>query len=337
MPRQPIGTTFVVAMSLLGLIAAIQVIAVLLRYADVAKQLLQERALAKEEASAAPAANPQATPFRPNQNVQAAQPSQPVNGQQVEQLLAEANRQFRIGDFEASLKTLEELEVMSPGDPSVLLIKAAVLEKIDQPAEAVLILEEVMRFPGLPPDQRAYAKKKIDMLSESLGGSPRTTPKSGGSLTTKELPDDGGDTMRGSSGIPAGATLGIIDIRSKDNKRGTKTFGVSLKSLPGAEINIEKVQIMAYFYEQTEDGETELTGSNIRTRWMSPPVNWAEDEPEILDLDYSEPETSENPGSENRKYVGYVVGLYYNDELQDFRSDPPSLLKKFPLPLSAPK
>lgn len=333
MPRQPIGTTFVVSMSLLGLIAAIQVTAVVLRYADVAAQILKDKATAPND-EVATNIDPQATPFRPSSQapIQPAQPVQPANGQQIEELLMEAGKQFRVGDFEASLKTLDRLEALSPGDPSGLMIRAAVLEKLDRPAEAVVLLEQVLRFPGLPADRRANVKKKIDMLSESLGSSPsipRTDP-----LTTKEIPDDGGMSLTDPTGIPAGATLGIIDIRNKDIKRGKKTLSVSVKSLPKADIASDKVKILAYFYEETEDGEIVLTESHINSQWMSPPIDWAENEPEILDLEYTLPEAS---GAEGRKYRGYVVGLYYNGELQAYRADPAVLLKKFPLPLDDPQ
>jgi hypothetical protein len=324
MPRQPIGTTFVVSMSVLGLIAAVQVLAVLLRYADVASQMLKERATHAEVAPQTPA-DPQATPFRP------VQPTAPVNGKQIEQLLAEAGRAYRLGDFDSALKTIGQLETVAPGDPQVLLVKAAVLEKLDQPAEAVLLLEQVMKISGLPAESRVAVQKKIDALSQSLGTSG--SPSKNG-MTTKDFPEESGQTLRESTGIRPGATLGIIDIRVKDLKRGKKTLSVSVKSMPNVDISGDKVKILAYFYEKTDDGEVVLTDSRIDNQWMSPPIDWAESEPEILDLEYTLPESS---GAEGRTYLGYVVGLYYNGELQDFRSVPGSLGKTHPLPLDDPQ
>src|SRR5690606_27684809 len=97
----------------------------------------------------------------------------------------------------------------------------------------------------------------------------------------------------------------------------------------------DKVKILAYFYEKTEDGEEVLTDSRIDNQWMSPPIDWADNEPEILDLEYTLPEMSgAEPG---RQYLGYVVGLYYTGELQDFRSDPAPLVRRFPLPFDDPQ
>lgn len=328
MPRQPIGTTFVVAMSVLGLIAVIQIFAVIVRYGEAASKLIKESAIANSPTNANALPEPSATPFRPSGPA-----ASTANGQQIEQLLNEAGRLFRLGDFEASLKVTQQLETLAPGDPKMLMVKAALMEKLDQPAEAVVLYEEVLRTPGLPPDSRAAVKKQIDLLSESLGSAPSLGSKGG--LSTRELPEDSGERLTDPNGIRPGATLGIIDIRAKEVKRGKKTLGVSVKSMPKAEIAGDKVKILAYFYEETEDGDKVLTDSRIDSQWMSPPIDWADNEPEILDLEYTLPEFA---GAEaGRKYLGYVVGLYYNGELQDYRADPPSLGRLFPLPLDDPQ
>ncbi|MDQ6861670.1 MAG: hypothetical protein M3032_11020, partial [Verrucomicrobiota bacterium] len=36
----------------------------------------------------------------------------------------------------------------------------------------------------------------------------------------------------------------------------------------------------------------------------------------------------------NRKYAGYQVRVYYNDQLQDVRAEPTKLLNLFPPPLT---
>jgi tetratricopeptide (TPR) repeat protein len=323
MPRQSIGTTFVVSMSILGLLAALQVFAVIWRYAEPISQQVKNSALAAQ-ATPAPAPAEQAAPIRP------APPA--VSGQQVQELLVEADSKFRIGDFDAAMKVLDKVEALSPNDPKVLISKALVLEKMNQPAEAILQLEALLRVPGLPAADRASVAKKIDLLAESLGGSG--APMTGGGSRAEA--GEAGSEMRGDNGIRPGATLGIVDVRVKDSPRGSKILGVAVKSLPGVEVNGDKVKILAYFYEKTEDGAIELTESKIVAQWMSPPIDWAENEPELLDLQYTLP-GSDAEGLPGRTYAGYVVGLYYNGELQDFRSDPASLAKQYPLPLDDPQ
>ena len=38
----------------------------------------------------------------------------------------------------------------------------------------------------------------------------------------------------------------------------------------------------------------------------------------------------------NRHYLGYIVRIYYNDQLQAVRADPTKLLNLFPPPFTAP-
>ena len=101
------------------------------------------------------------------------------------------------------------------------------------------------------------------------------------------------------------------------------------------------MQVAVYFYDKTEEGDVLPTESKVNYQWMSPPVDWADDMPEILEItdilpDSELPGSAASNGSPGRKYEGYIVGVYYNKELQDFRSDPANLQKKFPLPLYLP-
>ncbi len=42
------------------------------------------------------------------------------------------------------------------------------------------------------------------------------------------------------------------------------------------------------------------------------------------------------PEAGSRKYLGYIVRVYYNDQLQDKRAEPTKLLTLFPAPNTAP-
>jgi hypothetical protein len=98
------------------------------------------------------------------------------------------------------------------------------------------------------------------------------------------------------------------------------------------------MKLHVFFYEKDEGGEVQLTESKVVSQWISPPVNWADNEPELLDVTYILPDSSlpgsaASNGSPGRTFAGYIVGIYYNGELQDTRADPGNLVKKFPLPL----
>lgn len=316
-------------MSVLAFVAVLQILAVAWRYAPVISQHMKDAALNAQAPTAPPVLNEPTPPA-----VSVAPPAlPPANAQQIKQLLDDASLKFRVGEFDAALKILSQLETLSPNDPTVLYSKAQVLEKLDQRAEAVVVLETLLKIPGLPADYRGAAHKKLTQLADSLGSSG--TPAA--ATPTTSTIEESGNEMRNAIGIRPGATLGIVDVRTKEARRGVKTLSVSVKSLPGITISSDKVKLMAYVYEETADGEVALTNSNVVGQWVSPPMDWAENEPEIVDLQYTLPENQDIEGAADRKYTGYVLGLYYNGELQDLRSDPAPLVKKFPLPLDEPQ
>ena len=323
-PKQPIGSTFVVAVSLLGTLAIIQLIAVAWHYIPLVRQQVAR--------TAEPQATSQEVAPTPVQQTQ--QPPAPsAETRKAQKLLADVDRNSRVGDFEAALKTLEELGKLLPGDPGVLLRKALVLERLDQSAEAIVVLEEILKYPGLPPEIGSQAQAKLDALAQALA--PKENAPGD---VASAAPDSAGADIRDDIGLQPGASLGIVDDRLRDGKPGTKSLRLAVKSRPASSINVQDVKIHVYFYEQNEDGDVVLTESKVISQWLSPPVDWTANEPELLEVQYVLPDSglpgsaTEN-GAPGRKYFGYIVGVYYNTELQDFRADPASLAKDFPLQL----
>ena len=166
-PRQPIGATFIVAISVLGALAIIQFVAVAWHYVPLLRRQASQP-IAQSSAVAAAQPTPQPTP-QPT-----ATPSAEIR--KAQKLIAEADRSLRVGDFETGLKVLDELGKLMPADPTVPLRKAQVLERLDQPAEAVLLLEEALKYPGLPQEVRSQAQAKLDQLSQTLAARPGTSP-----------------------------------------------------------------------------------------------------------------------------------------------------------------
>lgn len=337
-PRQPIGSTFIVAVCILGAVAALQLLAVVWHYIPLISQQMKEARIqsldqqnqAQQQQTQTPDLN---TAFVPAPlSTQQPPPGAPAISRsdklKVDQLLAECDRNYRIGQYEAALKPLEEVEQISPGDPAVLSRKAQVYEKLEQPSEAILALDELMQYPGLSPQDRAIVQRKLDQLSQLVASSP-SRPRTG----SAGVADATGNAVRGENGLQPGASLGIVTVRLNDgSKPGTKNLMVAVKSAEGLTINVEDVKIHVYIYEQDENGEIVITDSRVVPQWMSPPINWADNgEPELLENIYTLPEKRE--GGEGRKYYGYVVAVYYNKELQDFRADPAKLANDFEVPL----
>src|SRR5207244_770600 len=103
--------------------------------------------------------------------------------------------------------------------------------------------------------------------------------------------------------------------------------------------------------------------ADVSYEWLTPNHDWADSNSETLAVTYIRPKSkaksaesdlaaaaaavnpakkgkpmkaSPPPEAGSRKYLGYVVRVYYNDQLQDKRAEPTKLLTLFPAPLNAP-
>ncbi len=323
-PRQPIGTTFIVAISILGVVLTLQFLGVAWFFLPKLRQQVVESAtVAAVQPAAETPAEAAAAPV-----VERSQPGpDPAFAQRIQGLVAEADTSYRVGDFESALSRLEEADSLLPNDPGIMLRRARAFESVQQPAEAAAIYTSVLALPNLAPETRAQASRKL----EQLGGAAAARPSSA-------VMEETGTDIRDETGLQPGSNLGIVDTRLRDGSPGTKVLRIGIKSRPDVEIDTRQMKLHVFFYEQDEAGDVRLTESKVVSQWISPPVNWADNEPEVLDVTYILPDSDVpgsalSNGSPGRTFAGYIVGIYYNSELQDTRAEPGNLAKKFPLPL----
>lgn len=317
-PKQPVGRTFVAAILALGIFAALQILAVVNYYLPtVARELTST---AQEKPAAQPAATPQADqqvkPYRPAIR----QPT--AEDQQVASMLAEAGRMYRVGDYDNMLDILTKADQITPDAPGVQLMLAQVYERMDRIPDASAALSALLKHPDLPPSLRTQSEKKMKSFEITLASQqPESKVDAAPNAAV-----GAGPAVREDNGLQPGSVLGITDVRIREDKPGFKNLRVAVKSRQGSEISPIDVKIFVYFYEKTADGEIVLTESTPVTQWIGTDVDWKTDEPELLDVEYTMPETG-------REYYGYVVAVYYNKELQDSQADPGPLAEKFEIPL----
>lgn len=323
-PKQPIGATFVVAMCVLGFFLILQFLAVVWYFLPKLRQAVVESATVSNVQPAAGSASAQPATQNGSAQASAVQPQQDQEMVlRISKLVADSDRAYRVGDFETAMKGIDEADALLPDDPGILLRRARLLEGMQLPAEAAAVYERVAALPGLSPELRSQAEKKLS----ALGGAPAAKPAAKPEQTFAE--NAGGADVRDEIGLQPGSSLGIVDSRLRDGNPGTKVLRIAIKSRPGTSVDTRQMKLHVFFYEKDETGETQLTDSKVVSQWISPPVNWQDNEPELLDVTYTLPDASQG----GRQFVGYIVGIYYNAELQDTRSDPGPLVKKFPLPL----
>lgn len=337
-PRQPIGATFAVAVGVLGFFLILQFLAIAWYFLPILREKVVESATV---ASVRPAAEVSSSATAPAGNTAAPEKAQPDPAlvQKINRLVADSDHSYRIGDFETALKGINEAADLLPDDPGILLRRARLQESMQQPTEAASDYARVAALPGLPPDLRAQAERKLTQLGGTSSGAPSATPStSGAQQTVDDAPSRSGSDVRDEIGLQPGSSLGIVDAKLRDGSPGTKVLRVAIKSRPGVTVDTRQMKLHVFFYEKDDSGEILLTDSKVVSQWISPPVNWADNEPELLDVTYILPDSNlpgsaASNGAPGRTFVGYIVGIYYNSELQDTRADPGNLVKKFPLPL----
>lgn len=312
----PSGPAFKIAMSALAVFALIQVAAVGIRTLPGLRDAIVERATASSQKEQ-PAATPAPT------SVQAHQATQPVEQapdpalmDKITRLVEESDQAFRVGDHGPAMQKISEADSLLPNDPGILLRMARIHERTDDIQTASAIYNRVLTLPELPRDLRAQTERKLSMMPVQ---ETQSAPK-------VEAAEEGSD-MRDETGLQPGATLGIVDTRLADAPGGQKILRVSIKSRPNAKIDPAQVSLHVFFYDRDASGTTMLTDAKVVSEWISPPVDWLQNEPELLNATYTAPES---PGI---SFAGFVVGVYYKGELQDSRADPGSLAREHPLPL----
>jgi hypothetical protein len=234
----------------------------------------------------------------------------------IRRLVEESDKAFRIGDYDAGMAKIQEADKLLPGDPGVMLRIGRLYEKKGDMPAAAESYKKVLKLPELSTDLRAQTQRKIGML-----GLTESTP-----IPTVVASEAGVD-MRDEFGLQPGASLGIIETRLSDADKGKKNLRISIKSRANQSIDPRQMAVHVFFYERDQTGQIQLTNSEVFTEWISPPVDWSNNEPELLNAVYTAPTKSEFT------YAGYVVGIYYKNDLQDTRADPGALAVDHPLPL----
>ncbi len=335
--RTTVGRTFLVALILLGIFAFVQILATAWHYLPLLRARLTA---ASVEEPPAPPASPAAAPAQEPGVSPGASPPNPAYVARAAQFVAEADKNYRVGDFEASLRLLQQAVVILPTDPSIQFRLGQIFEALDDKAQAFSAYERSVAVPGLPKEIQRQAEQKMVLLAQVMGEVPEQVPlTSQGASLPAGSEAHAGEAMRDTVGLRPGSSLGIVEAHIQDGHPGIKNLRVAVKSRPNLKIDPTQMNVHVYFYEKEETGEIVAAEAKSSSQWISPPVDWKDGEPEILNMEYPTPDggqpgNSAEFGALGRTYYGYIIGVYYKGELQDSRADPGPLEAKFPLPLT---
>ena len=125
-------------------------------------------------------------------------------------------------------------------------------------------------------------------------------------------------------------SVGSVGADVQDFADGRQiTLSMSIRSLPDEDIDLYQVVPHIWFYDLANEVElVQIAGEQPadQKHYRSETPDWKELDEELLDIIYkAEPL---NPNSdEKREFFGYVIKLYYKDEIQDIVAEPRVLLE----------
>ena len=352
--RPSVGRTFIVAISLLGCIALVQIGAVAWMFVGRFTTLTERAKLgpARLVATNAPTATPapgdlvatatldardpfeEARPAATTEPIAPPPKPVPVSSAKLNpqappetryQELVLTGKQLRDrGDTGAALVKLREAMALEPQNPEAIAEMAVTFERMSLMDKAAEQWKRIYDMGSEAGSSFYIAAESRMKMSQAQAIAAAATVQS---AKPAEAP---------LSRFKADAMLGIGEIVRQDRAEsgGTRfALRVPIKAKPGEKVGVADVDIHVLFYDLI-DGKTPVqTSADVSYRFASAPIDWATSDPETLEVEYSQqPPLAKGPKTEKREYYGYVVRVYYKGQLQDLRAEPETLNSKFPAP-----
>ena len=289
----------------------------------------------------------------------------------AEQMLKEAVDLKNKGDTTNALARLQDAVQRDPKNAKALAEMAMIYESIQLYERSNETWKKILEIgPSAGPLYELADMKLKTGVTPPATTAPTTTTTGPGLAGTSPL--DAGTTRNDADGIPDGSTFGITEVNATDtpdpDADTNMKLKISVKARPNTPIDHTKVKIQVFFYDTVDNKEVVLTDADVSYEWLTPHHDWKDTNPEVLAVTYvraknksssdadlavaaasvtppgtskKKPATTKLPATTadagHRKYLGYIVRIYYNEQLQSVRADPTKLLNLFPPPLTAPQ
>jgi hypothetical protein len=254
------------------------------------------------------------------------------------------------GDTTTALKRFDEALDSEPDNTAVLMEKAKTYDSMqlyERSNEVWHRLQEMGPSAGVAYEE-ADRRLKLGVSTPA----PAEAENTSAAPVVASHKDIGGN--------PEGPIMGISEVKTTETPdpeaETNLALQVGIKKQPGATIDHMKVKILVEFYDMVADKDIKLTDADVNYEWLTPKHDWTETNPEVLSVKYVRPKmgaaSSESSiaeaaatvrpgqkargtkgsaaGSGQRKYLGYIVRVYYDDELQAVQAEPSRLLQHFP-------
>jgi tetratricopeptide (TPR) repeat protein len=347
-----VDPTFNIGLSLILIVAVAEIFAASSYYigrARAARVSAQSVAatVARSPAASISARTPAAALAQPTVSPGAALPS--ASPSLVAQLVREGMELRDRGDTTTALKRFDEALDSEPDNTTVLTEKAKTYDSMqlyDRSNEVWQRIKEIS-----PSDSATY-ELADQRLKVGVPTSPPAEAENTSTAPDAAPPKDIGGNAEGS-------VMGIAEVKTTEtpdpDAEKNMALQIGIKKQPGATIDHKKVKIFVKFYDTVGDKDIKLTDADVNYEWLTPKHDWTETNPEVLSVRYlraktagassesslSEAAAAVRPGqkgrgkgsaanSGQRKYLGYIIQVYYDDDLQAVQAEPSRLLQHFP-------
>ncbi|MGY8688484.1 MAG: tetratricopeptide repeat protein [Verrucomicrobiales bacterium] len=208
-------------------------------------------------------------------------------------------------DMIGALKQLDDANKLEPNHPEVLYRMGIVFDKLGNKPRATRHFQAVAN------------------MGEELSGALAT-------LATHYL--NGEDPENFSGGLaqrPLSIGPAFADVMEDEKGNRTVKLALSLRAAAGEEIDPDEVKPYIYFYDLVDGLEIYLCVGEQPpfeevNPWRSENPDYKDPEEELLDVTFNIPKIDDGA---NRKFFGYLVKLYYRDEIQDVLVEPRVLVE----------
>jgi tetratricopeptide (TPR) repeat protein len=267
----------------------------------------------------------------------------------VDQLLREGKEFRERGDTTNALARFQEALDSEPDNSGVLQEMAQTYESMQMFDRANDVWRRIKQIS--PSDSSTYALADR-RLKVGVPAPPAVEP--GGAPAETDIPP-----RKDVGGNAEGPIMGISDVKTKETSdpevETNLALEIGIKKQPGAVVDHNKVKILVFLYDIVNDKDIKLTDADVSNEWLTSKHDWSDTNPEVLLVRYvraktgsalSESSLSEaaakvRPGQKGRgskgsadigqrKYLGYIVRVYYSDDLQAVQAEPARLLQQFP-------
>jgi tetratricopeptide (TPR) repeat protein len=267
-----------------------------------------------------------------------------------EQILVDAVALRDRGDTANALARLQAASEREPTNAKILEELAKTYEAMQNIDRSTAIWRKIQEMGPAAGASFELADQRLKLGVASAAASTAGLPgpsrlDTAGSLTDPSTMSDGPNL-----GITEATVSETPDPEADTNLQ----LRLGIKKRTSAVVDHTRVKIQVFFYDTVDDKDIKLTDADVTYEWLTPDHDWAKTEPEVLQVNYlrqkskllsseaalSAAAASVNPGKKSRankpagegqrKYLGYIVRVYYQDKLEAVKAEPARLLKLYP-------